>query len=46
MHLELEGLAQPIEFVQHHVLPVVNEEVVPEEINLQTLAQLDQIKPE
>ena len=24
IHLEIEGLAQPIEFVQHHVLPVVN----------------------
>ena len=43
---ELPGLAQPLKFVQHKEIPIINEEIEPEEINLAALAVQDQVKPE
>jgi len=46
IHHELPGLAQPLQFVQFKEIPVISEEIEPEEINLAALSVQDQVKPE
>lgn len=46
IHREIEGLAQPMQFPKEQIVPVRQEEVTPQEINLMALSQQDMVKPE
>jgi hypothetical protein len=46
VHRHLPNMCETIKFTKDTTIPVVNEEIIPEEINLMALSLNDQIKPE
>lgn len=46
VHRQLPNMCETIKFTKDKTIPLVNEEIVPEEINLMALSLNDQIKPE